>query len=155
MTDENEATACSSISEVKPFGSDAPLRCLLVSPHPFYRHYAAHPGDPDRFWTWDDKHPEHPCPSVDCPGDARYAPPGRGHYAGCPYLHFPPVERLPADAPWPREECGSRGPRIGEDGTLCRRSKGHGGPHRTAPSDGFGNVEWPNWDRSNPPGVSE
>jgi hypothetical protein len=54
------------------------------------------------------------------------------------------VERLPAGAPWPREECGNRGPRIGEDGTRCRRSKGHVGHHRTAPSDGFGHVEWSN-----------
>ncbi len=53
-----------------------------------------------------------------------------------------PLGPLPADAPWPREECGNRGPRIGEDGTFCRRSKGHLMPHRTSPSDGFGRVEW-------------
>lgn len=53
-------------------------------------------------------------------------------------------EPLPADAPWPREECANRGPRIGEDGTLCRRSKGHRGEHRTSPSDGHGDVHWPN-----------
>ena len=41
-----------------------------------------------------------------------------------------------------REQCGDRGPRIGEDGTICRREPGHPTPHRTAPSDGHGNVEW-------------
>lgn len=28
-------------------------------------------------------HPEWPCATPDCPGDGRYAPPGRGHIAGC------------------------------------------------------------------------
>lgn len=91
-TAEKDAAYCTSVSEVKPFGTDAPLRCLLVAPHPLYRHYAAFPGDPDRFWTWADKHPEFPCPSVDCPGDARYAPPGRGHYGGCGGGVLPPGE---------------------------------------------------------------
>lgn len=50
-----QVAPCDSVSEVKPFGSDAPLRCLLVAPHPLYRHYAAFPGDPKRFWTWEDK----------------------------------------------------------------------------------------------------
>lgn len=30
-----------------------------------------------------------PCPEPDCQGDARYAPPGRGHRYGCPYLGVP------------------------------------------------------------------
>lgn len=80
-------SACSSVSEVKPFDFDGPLQCLLAAPHLGYRHYAAYPFKPDRFWTWDDKHPEHPCSSVDCPGDGRYVPPGRGHSGGCTHLH--------------------------------------------------------------------
>lgn len=76
-------STCSSVSEVRPFDFDGPLRCLLAAPHLGYRHYAAVPFRPDRFWTWDDKHPESPCSSVDCPGDGRYGPPGKGHYGGC------------------------------------------------------------------------
>lgn len=36
------------------------------------------------------KHPEHPCPTEDCPGDARYLPPGRGHASNCGYMRTPP-----------------------------------------------------------------
>lgn len=32
------------------------------------------------------KHEGFPCPTEGCPGDARYAPPGRGHLASCTYL---------------------------------------------------------------------
>lgn len=74
---------CPSVSEIRPPEVDGQLSCLLVSPHPFYRHYTALPGDPAKFWTWDDKHPDYPCTSPNCPGDARYAPPGKGHYSGC------------------------------------------------------------------------
>jgi hypothetical protein len=38
--------------------------------------------------------------------------------------------------------CHNRGPRIGEDGTRCRRPAGHDGQHATAPEDGFGTVTW-------------
>jgi hypothetical protein len=30
-----------------------------------------------------DVHPDHPCSTYACPGDARYAPPGRGHAEDC------------------------------------------------------------------------
>ena len=33
-------------------------------------------------------HPEFPCPTAECPGDARYAAPGRRHREGCTHpLH--------------------------------------------------------------------
>lgn len=31
------------------------LRCLLVAPHPRYRHYVADPERPQSFWMWDDE----------------------------------------------------------------------------------------------------
>ena len=62
------------------------------------------------------------------------------------------LDPLPVDAPWPREECGNRGPRAGEDGTICRRSKGHEMPHSVAPSDGFGHVTWSDLAPTTPPG---
>lgn len=53
--------------------------------------------------------------------------------APCHAVHMPQHHRVP-------EECGSRGPRIGEDGTICRQPKGHPMPHRTR--TGHGNVSW-------------
>lgn len=49
---------CLAVTRVIPFraegGGGDPLPCLLRAPHPGYRHYAAFPGEPDRFWLWDD-----------------------------------------------------------------------------------------------------
>lgn len=42
-------TVCPSHYAVPVVGE---LRCLLVAPHPRYRHYTADPEFPDRFWTW-------------------------------------------------------------------------------------------------------
>jgi len=49
--------------------------------------YDAYPGDPfgvhpEAFVVTWPVH-EHPCPTPGCPGDGRYAAPGRGHLAGC------------------------------------------------------------------------
>lgn len=44
-----------------------------------------------------------------------------------------------------QQPCDNRGPRIGEDGTRCRRPSGHVGDHATAPEDGFGDVRWSQW----------
>lgn len=39
----------------------------------------------------------------------------------------------------PTTICGSRGPRIGTEGTpICKRPQGHVGAHRPDPSDGWG-----------------
>lgn len=35
----------------------------------------------------------YPCPTDGCPGDGRYAAPGRGHIEGCTSPVFPPGER--------------------------------------------------------------
>lgn len=62
-TDETRETAapahpaeidhiCPSHFNVRHVGT---LRCLLVAPHPRYRHYTADPERPPAFWTWTDE----------------------------------------------------------------------------------------------------
>lgn len=72
-------------------------------------------------------HPHWPCPTTDCPGDGRYAPPGRGHREGCTGPVTAPdtnaeVRRCPnLDCNLPIDPEGQEGRYCG----VCEDHEGH------------------------------
>lgn len=94
--DPSQVTCRRCLAKITPAAEDTPDADIEVPDHPYFGNLCTGFGGESRCLLCGKpeaahrmKHP-YPCPTEGCPGNSRYAPPGRGHIDGCTYL-YPPV----------------------------------------------------------------